>query len=362
MSGDFTDSASSRKKGAGPLWAAMAAVSLLILSLCVAALTWTGIQRAQQGTETAERTETLTVPVRTQQLQETQSGTLSISYDGALPVLAPAGIITASGAQDGQQLRVGDTLAVIDQYPMLLFTGTVPAYRALGPGVTGDDAAQLQDNLAQLGYSTADARGTYGKSTAQAVARMIHDRGYLPKNREGEDLTDSERWDEAGLPAGTFMTVPQEEVTVLGSCGEIGQRPEGPICSLRTAGPQAHLKLPEGSPAPPEGAEVRFTQEGQQITASLGERQGERYRIPQIPQDMKPAEDLPATVVIAQTEGPVLTIPLTSLSTHEGQDAVEAADGTWHAVTLGTCIRGYCELLQAEPELSEGAELKVHAP
>jgi Putative peptidoglycan binding domain len=56
-------------------------------------------------------------------------------------------------AAEGQAVERGDTLFAIDGRPTVALTGTQPAYRDLAEGVTdGADVAQLEENLAALGY------------------------------------------------------------------------------------------------------------------------------------------------------------------------------------------------------------------
>ena len=60
-------------------------------------------------------------------------------------------------------------VAEVSGRPVFLLTGTVPMYRALGPGAVGPDVAQLQDGLRELGFKIADAKGTFGDGTLAAT-------------------------------------------------------------------------------------------------------------------------------------------------------------------------------------------------
>jgi Putative peptidoglycan binding domain/HlyD family secretion protein len=56
-------------------------------------------------------------------------------------------------AAEGQAVERGDTLFAVDGRPTVALTGTEPAYRDLEEGVTDSaDVAQLEENLAALGY------------------------------------------------------------------------------------------------------------------------------------------------------------------------------------------------------------------
>jgi peptidoglycan hydrolase-like protein with peptidoglycan-binding domain len=65
----------------------------------------------------------------------------------------------------------------VDNQPVLLMYGDVTAYRTLGPGTTGADVRQLEDNLTVLGYGGFTVDDTYTATTATAVRRWQKDLG-----------------------------------------------------------------------------------------------------------------------------------------------------------------------------------------
>jgi hypothetical protein len=54
--------------------------------------------------------------------------------------------------ETGDKVDCGDLLYRVDQHPVLLLCGTVPAYRALHTGDAGQDVRQLNRHLHELGY------------------------------------------------------------------------------------------------------------------------------------------------------------------------------------------------------------------
>ena len=58
--------------------------------------------------------------------------------------------------EDGDKVDCGDVFYRVDDNPVLLLCGTVPAYRDLHIGDQGNDVRQLNRNLHELGYD-ADA-------------------------------------------------------------------------------------------------------------------------------------------------------------------------------------------------------------
>ncbi|MCX4724261.1 peptidoglycan-binding protein [Streptomyces sp. NBC_01306] len=78
----------------------------------------------------------------------------------------------------GVELKEGDVLMQVSGRPVLVLRGTVPMYRTLGPGASGDDVRQLQQALTRLGFNPGPANGTYGQSDAAAVSRWYKSKGY----------------------------------------------------------------------------------------------------------------------------------------------------------------------------------------
>jgi Putative peptidoglycan binding domain len=76
----------------------------------------------------------------------------------------------------GQVLRQGQVLYEVNQSPVVLLYGQVPAYRDLSEGTTGADVRQLNGDLVALGYATAaelDPSSDYfSAETAYAVEQL----------------------------------------------------------------------------------------------------------------------------------------------------------------------------------------------
>jgi peptidoglycan hydrolase-like protein with peptidoglycan-binding domain len=71
----------------------------------------------------------------------------------------------------GEVIGRGQPVYRVDNTPIVLLYGEVAAYRRLGPGVTGPDVRQLNDNLTALGYPGLPAGNTYTVGTARAVTQ-----------------------------------------------------------------------------------------------------------------------------------------------------------------------------------------------
>ena len=99
------------------------------------------------------------------------SGTLG--YQGFFTVASESdgGILTWLPAV-GATVRRGQPLFTVSGQPTVLLYGSLPAWRTFAPGMTpGPDVAQLQRNLAGLGFDPGPADGQFGWSTEAAIGR-----------------------------------------------------------------------------------------------------------------------------------------------------------------------------------------------
>jgi hypothetical protein len=77
--------------------------------------------------------------------------------------------------------RCGEELYRVDDVPVLLLCGDVPAWRSLHAGMEGPDVRQLNRNLVALGYATEDEldpqSDRFGAATSYALGELQEDRG-----------------------------------------------------------------------------------------------------------------------------------------------------------------------------------------
>jgi multidrug efflux pump subunit AcrA (membrane-fusion protein) len=151
-------------------------VPLGVLLLIVIA--WLTIGRS--GGERAGGASRSTVPTvevqrRTLAEQVTVDGT--IGYAGSSTVVSRlSGTITGL-PRIGDVIRRGQVLFTVDDKPVILMYGDLPAYRRLAEGVSGQDVRQLELNLSALGYDPGTVDGEYTSSTAAAVSSWQDDVG-----------------------------------------------------------------------------------------------------------------------------------------------------------------------------------------
>ncbi|WP_063755833.1 MULTISPECIES: peptidoglycan-binding domain-containing protein [unclassified Streptomyces] len=94
---------------------------------------------------------------------------------------AGAALVTKLPLKAGDPVTAGRLIAEVSGRPVFTLHGAQPMYRDLRPGATGDDVAQLQQALRELGHGTAgDAKGVFGAGTKAALAARYRAIGYEP--------------------------------------------------------------------------------------------------------------------------------------------------------------------------------------
>jgi membrane fusion protein, multidrug efflux system len=108
-----------------------------------------------------------------------------VSFGGGTTVRGTlAGTVTALPPV-GSAVRRGEGIYRVDDLPVVLLYGELPAYRVLAVGVEGADVELFERNLAALGYSGFTVDEEYTAATAAAVVDWQEDRG-LPETGKVE--------------------------------------------------------------------------------------------------------------------------------------------------------------------------------
>jgi peptidoglycan hydrolase-like protein with peptidoglycan-binding domain len=110
-------------------------------------------------------------------LTQTQDVNGTLGYGTPIPVAASGrGTITWLPGP-GAVVNRGQPVYKRDNLPVPLFLGSLPLYRELRSGVTGDDVKEIEENLAALGYTGLTVDNSYTAATASAVRRLQRDLG-----------------------------------------------------------------------------------------------------------------------------------------------------------------------------------------
>ena len=112
---------------------------------------------------------TATATVTRQKLVEESSATGELGFgDDTVIASRAAGTLTALPTP-GAVIERGGQLYRVDDLPVVLLYGPIPAYRDLTPGSTGTDVKQFEQNLFDLGYRGFTVDEAYSSATTRAV-------------------------------------------------------------------------------------------------------------------------------------------------------------------------------------------------
>jgi peptidoglycan hydrolase-like protein with peptidoglycan-binding domain len=277
---------------------------------------------------------------------------------------------------DGDQVACGDELYRVDDQPVLLLCGTVPAYRALHAGDVGNDVRQLNQNLHALGYDAGlDIDPTdklFTSKTQKALEKLQHDTG-VP-------VTGTLEIGEAG-----FLPEPARIATVTGELGGPAD-PGVQVLEATSDTPEVQVALdPSQQGEVKEGDAAQITLPGNLLATGKVDRLGTVAQVPAGPTGNAAGATIPAYIslddpaaargfdaapvqVDITTEGMenVLSVPVTALVGRAGGGyAVEVvrADGRHElvAVRLGLFDTS-AGRVQVEGGVHEGDQVVVPSP
>jgi peptidoglycan hydrolase-like protein with peptidoglycan-binding domain len=110
-----------------------------------------------------------TAKITRQTLLDTRTESGDLGLGDAITVSARLGGTITALPEAGSTVGRGRPLYRVDNDPVVLLLGRLPAYRMLSPGLTGPDVKQFEQNLHALGYRGFTVDSDYTSSTASAV-------------------------------------------------------------------------------------------------------------------------------------------------------------------------------------------------
>jgi peptidoglycan hydrolase-like protein with peptidoglycan-binding domain len=235
-------------------------------------------------------------------------------------------IVTHVFCRKGSLASQGSVLLEVAGQPYFVLQGSVPAYRDLAPGETGEDVAQLQQDLISLGYGTgSDTLGSYGPGTAAAVSAYYQAHGYTaPVVTAG---TKKHPVQVAYVPLGDFSFVPSLPATVIKIGATIGKAPSSGALTLALGTPKLTGQLSPSTAGlirpgmritigDPGGGPVRHgrvawvshsTATKASISGGLSVKMGVTLNRP-LPVSLV-GQDVSLAIGAARSRGPVLAVP-----------------------------------------------------
>ncbi|MFD7714271.1 peptidoglycan-binding protein [Streptomyces sp. NPDC059814] len=170
---------------------------------------------------------------------------------------AVEGTVTVA-ASEGRTLTRGQALYELDDKPVTLLYGPVPAFRTMKPGDRGSDVLQLERNLRDLGFGAGlYIDPEYDRATESAVKRWQRSLNRETTGRVG-------RGDVVFQPG--RVRVVSADAAVADQVG-----PDGPVLTIASTRPvvRAHLDQGDGAlTAPGTGVEVTLPS-GRTVTGKV---------------------------------------------------------------------------------------------
>jgi peptidoglycan hydrolase-like protein with peptidoglycan-binding domain len=134
------------------------------------------LPQAEGNDDPADSAPPATADITRQTLTDRESHDGTLGHGDSTTVAARAGGTVTGLPAEGETVTRGKALFRLDDKPVILLYGPLPAYRRLATGVRGHDVRQFEQNLWALGYRGFTVDGTYRRSTAVAVKSWQADR------------------------------------------------------------------------------------------------------------------------------------------------------------------------------------------
>lgn len=217
-------------------WAAAAAVVLLAAAATGGAVVVAS--GSKEGIPAAQESPVSTVKVEKGQLSDSVSQVGILTFRARSDGSPYTAINQASGIYtelpgDGAKVDCGDVLYRVDDDPVVMLCGTIPAFRDLNAGDAGNDVRELNRNLHELAYDAGAAidpdETDFTWQTEQALEQLQRDKGF--------DVT-------GALEVGDAVFLP-ESVRIAKVTGQLGgsARPGVPVLSATSDTPEVQIDL-----------------------------------------------------------------------------------------------------------------------
>ncbi len=337
---------------------------VLVAAVAVAVVATSGSSSVQTGDAGAD-TPTTRIERRDLVEVQTEDGTLGYS-DSRVVIGQMAGTITWLPAA-GRVVRRDRTLYRVDQRRVYLLYGSVPAYRALGPGLSGKDVGALERNLRVLGMDPDRAMfvdGVWDAGTTLAVQRWQAGHGldqtgtielgrvvFQPGSRRVTQLAMRVGATAGGGASGGAAggAAAGEVMTTTSTSQIVAVDLETTKSSLAKTGARVSVELPSTKVVP--GRIARVGKAAVQPTAADGTPSG----APTVKLTIKLSkrataiDQAPVTVRLERSRAKdVLAIPVTALLARSGgRFAVQVIDGATRRVVpvkTGLYTSGYVQI------------------
>jgi peptidoglycan hydrolase-like protein with peptidoglycan-binding domain len=307
------------------------AAGLVVVGGVIAAITVFALREPEDHPDSAADAPASTAEITRQTLVD------RVSYDGTLAhgdsttvASRAAGTVTGLPAE-GSTISRGKAVYRIDNKPVTLLYGVLPAYRTLKTGVEGSDVKQFEQNLCALGYRGFTPDNNYSRATVDAVKDWQDDLGIKqtgsvqPAQIVYADGT--VRVDSLGVQLGAVVGPGTEVERITGTSPLATVVLDSSSGRLAQSGAAVQIKLTGGKVVPGRIKAVRTV-----VTkASNGQSQTTTFQATiSFDNDLKTQGEAAVSIAFTAGQRPnVLAVPVAALiALAEGGYGVQIVDGT----------------------------------
>lgn len=145
-------------------------VAVVATAAVAGALGWAGATVLRPAEDPLQATSFTMVSVEPGEVGSSLSlNTIAVWEPTPVGANQAAGIVTAVEVTAGDEAAQGSVLYYVNQRPVVVAAGTVPAFRAIGEGAHGADVEQLQQMLTATGFYAGDVDGQVRWGTIVAI-------------------------------------------------------------------------------------------------------------------------------------------------------------------------------------------------
>jgi peptidoglycan hydrolase-like protein with peptidoglycan-binding domain len=231
--------------------ARLAVVAALTVGAAAATAAVAGLPDAEGSSETPAAMPPATAEVRRGTLIDTETHNGDLGYGDTTALAARQNGTLTSLAAAGSTVRRGKPLYRVDDDPVVLLYGRLPAYRTMSSGVTGADVKQFEKNLWALGYRGFTVDRTYSSATASAVRDWQDDLGRAETGRVEPDwivyAAGAVRIDSLSGTAGDVVRPGADVLTTTGTSRVATVELEVADQRLAKVGASVQVTLPDGT-------------------------------------------------------------------------------------------------------------------
>lgn len=371
--------------------------AILVVAMAVAAVGgWVAASQIESPAEVAARTEPpdpspILVPAELKELSTDVITRGTGRFGSPQTVSVPSSplksdipqVLTGVPAAE-EEIDQGMVSLRISGRPVFVFTGVIPSFRDLGPGMRGADIEQLEAGLVAAGHDPGPVDGVFDASTEQAVIELYQSAGFdhvVMSSAQLSDLGTNVVVSIPGTISAAGVHIPADELLFVSEAPvrfaelflSVGEVVDGPVGTVTDASVAIDASVPvESAGLIAEGMAVLIDEPDLGIDASgvvsrvadtPGTNGVDGFHVYfEVAVDENPINvvnsSVRLTIPIEFTGEAVLTVPISALTlAPDGTSRVQRMSGEvleFVAVEPGLSANGFVEVTPVDGEISPG--------